>query len=279
MLPRILSRVVGWAKAHHFYSLEFEERRVALWAFMRTWEKDTFRRVAVAVIDRVSGDVTNELSVLGSVVAALGGSASLVAVSGGSHVLADTYGKYVGSGYSRKLIKYPVFDLRLLKWCLQKVSSSVFGSLDPFFMTEFIVTRLKVPEHRDWMMSHSSFRHAIITEELSMPSPVDVVSNIVGVWLLIVVYLKETGKENPRRQLCDIIDSPLLFQLQVLSQLHRAVFFSKKGNDSYFCVHQMARSKFHLFYLILEICKSSFFHIPHPVHVGTYRLRKISRKF
>ena len=129
MLPQIVSRVVGWAKAHHFYRLEFEERSVALWAFMRTWEKDTFRRVAVAVADRFAIDTTHDLSVLGSVVAALGGSASLVAVSGWPHVLADTYGEYLGSGYSHKLVGYPVFDLRLVKRCLQKVSSSVFGSL------------------------------------------------------------------------------------------------------------------------------------------------------
>ena len=83
------------------------------------------------------------LPLMRSVVAAVGGSASLVAVSGGSHVLAGTYGEYLGSGYSHKLVEYPVFNLRLLKRNLQKVSSSVFGSLDPFAMTELIVTRLK----------------------------------------------------------------------------------------------------------------------------------------
>ena len=142
---------------------------MALWAFLRTWEKDTFPRVAVAVTDRFAVDATHELSVLGSLVAAVGGSASLVTFSGGLHVLADTYGKYMRSGYNHKLVEYPVFDLRLLKRCLQKVSSSVFGSLDPFSMTEFIVTRLKGAEHRDWMMSRSSLRHAIITGEPSMP--------------------------------------------------------------------------------------------------------------
>ena len=196
MLPRILSCVVGWAEAHHFYSLEFKERGVALWVFMRTWEKDTFRRVAVAVTDRFAVKATHELSVFGSVVAAVGGSASLVVVSGGSHVLADSYGEYLGSGYSCKLLEYPVFDLRLLERCLQKMSSSVFGSLDPFSMTEFIVTRLKGAEHRDWMMSRSSVRHAIITGELSMTSLVEVDNNIVGVWPLIVVYLKETGRKT-----------------------------------------------------------------------------------
>ena len=196
MLPQKLSRVVDWAKAHQFYSLDFEERGESLWAFMLTWEKSTFRQVAVTVTDRFAVDATHELSVLGSVVAAVGGSASLVAVFGGSHVLADTYGEYPGSGYKRKLVEYPIFDLRRLKRCLQKVSSSVFGSLDPFSMTEFIVTGLKGAEHRDWMMSRSSLRHAIITGELSMPSLVEAVNNIVVVWPLIVVFLKETGRKT-----------------------------------------------------------------------------------
>ena len=116
---------------------------------MRTCEKDTFRRVVVADIDRFSYDATHDWSVLGSVVTAVGGSASLVAVSDWSHVLGDIYGEYLGSGYSYKLVEYPVFDLRLLKRCLQKMSSSVFGSLDLFSMTEFFVTRLKRAEHRD----------------------------------------------------------------------------------------------------------------------------------
>ena len=90
MLPRVLSRVVRWAKAHHFYGLEFEERGETMWAFIRTWEKGTFRRVAVDVVDRFTVDATHEVAVLGSVVAAVGSSASLVAISGGSHVVADT---------------------------------------------------------------------------------------------------------------------------------------------------------------------------------------------
>ena len=112
MLPRIWSRVVGWAKAHHFYGLEIEERGESLWAFMRTWEKGTFRRVSVDVVDRFAVDAPHEVAVLGSVVAAVGSSASLVAISGGSHVLADTYEEYLGSGYSNKLVEYPISDLR-----------------------------------------------------------------------------------------------------------------------------------------------------------------------
>ena len=98
MLPRILSRVVGWAKAHHFYGLEFEERGESLWVFMRTWEKGTFRRVAVDVVARFTVDATHDVAVFGSVMAAVGSSASPVAISGGSHVLADTYREYLGVG-------------------------------------------------------------------------------------------------------------------------------------------------------------------------------------
>ena len=195
MLPRNLSRVVGWANAHHLYGFELEVRG-ALWAFMRTCEIDAFCWVALAVTDRFSSDATHDFSVLGSVVAGVDGSASLVAVSGGSYVLADTHSKNLGIGYSQKLVEHPVFDLRLLKRCLQKISSSVFGSLDPYLMTDFILTRLKGAELRDWMMSRSSLRRAIITGELSMPSLLKVVSNIVGVWSLIVFYLKETGRKT-----------------------------------------------------------------------------------
>ena len=70
---------------------------------MRTWEKDTFRQVAVAITDRFAIDATYKLTVLGSVVAAVGGSACLVAVSGGSHVLAvvKVFGKWVQSQAGR----------------------------------------------------------------------------------------------------------------------------------------------------------------------------------
>ena len=83
----------GWVgKGSSFcYGLELEERGESLWAFMRTWEKGSFRRVAVDVVDCFTVDASHEVAVLGSVVAAVGSSASLVAISGGSHVLADTY--------------------------------------------------------------------------------------------------------------------------------------------------------------------------------------------
>ena len=63
---------------------------------MRTWDKGSFRWVAVTVADHFAVDATHELSVLGSVVAAVGGSASLVAIFGWSHVR-RMFGKWVQS--------------------------------------------------------------------------------------------------------------------------------------------------------------------------------------
>ena len=93
----------------------------------------------------------------------------------------------------RGLLEYPTFDVRLLKRCLQKTASTVFGTLEPFSMTEFIATRLKGAEHRDRMQSRQYLREAIETGDLSLPGLVDIVGNIIGVWPLNIFYLKETG--------------------------------------------------------------------------------------
>ena len=79
MLPRTLSHVVGWAQTHHFYSVDFEEREMSIWTF----DKNTFRHVAAVNKDGFSINATHDLSVQGSVVAAVSGSASFVAISGG----------------------------------------------------------------------------------------------------------------------------------------------------------------------------------------------------
>ena len=196
MLPRILTRVVDWVRAHRQFGVEFATHGSATWVFIRVWKAGEFVRLAVAIIDRYYGDANSELAILGKILSGVGSGASLVALVGGSHTLVECYKEYLGSGYTKTLVDYPVFDARLLKRCLQKTASVVFGTLDPFSMTEFIVARLKGAEHRDWIESRQSLRRAIETGDLSLPSLLDVVSNIVGVWPLIVVYLKETGKKD-----------------------------------------------------------------------------------
>ena len=163
---------------------------------VRTWEKSTFRRVCVAVLNRFSANTTFEATVLGKNLDATGPDAAVVFLHGGPHVPAEAFANYLGSGYQTKPIEYHPFELRLMKRCLQRTASFVFGSLDPFSLTEFIVNRLKGAETRDWMASRPALRKAIITNELSMPGLVDVVTNIVGVWPLIVSYLKEAGRKD-----------------------------------------------------------------------------------
>ena len=194
MLPRLLTRVVDWVRAHRQFGAEFATHGSTTWVFIRTWKAGEFVRVAVAMIDRYYGDANSELAILGKILSAVGSGISLVSLSGGSHTLVECYKEYLGSGYTKTLVDYPIFDARLLKRCLQKTASVVSGTLDLFSMTEFFVARLKGAEHRDWMQSRQSLRRAIETGDLSLPGLLDVVSNTIGVWPLIVSYLKETGK-------------------------------------------------------------------------------------
>ena len=201
MLPRFLTRVVDWVRAHRQFSVEFSVHGSATWVFIRTWKVGEFVRVAVTIIDRYYGDAKSELTILGKDLSAVSRGASLVSLSGGSHTLVECSREYLGSGYTKTLVYYPIFDVRLLKRCLQKTASVVFGTLDIFSMTEFIVTRLKGAEHRDWMQSRQSLRMAIETGDFFLPDLLDVVSNIIGVWPLIVSYLKETGRKDSRDSL------------------------------------------------------------------------------
>ena len=63
-------------------------------------------------------------------------------------------------------------------------------------MTEFNVNRLKGAESRDWMATRPALKKAIISSSLVKPELVDVVANIVGVWPLVVSYLKKTGQKD-----------------------------------------------------------------------------------
>ena len=46
------------------------------------------------------------------------------------------------------------------------------------------------------MFSRPALKKAILTKDLNMPQFVNVVANIIGVWPLIVSYLKETGRKD-----------------------------------------------------------------------------------
>ena len=63
-------------------------------------------------------------------------------------------------------------------------------------MTELIVMRLKGADHRDWMMSRTTLRRAIVTKELALPLLVAIAAIVVVVSPLIVPYLEDIGKKT-----------------------------------------------------------------------------------
>ena len=254
MYPRILSRCIIWARSHGSYGVEFEEECDKVLGFLRLWDIDIFGRVCVATLGRYSSDPHQELTALGRVVDALGPDMSVASINGGSTVLVEALCEFLGKGYRQKLIDFPV-DLCLFRRCLQRTASSVFGSLDGLAMTEFIVNQPKGAETCDWMSSRPALKKAILTNDLSMPHLVDVVANIIGVWPLIVSYLKETGRKNDGDSLVVRFSSSGCVGAFSYPYLLCRDLFQKKGTDGYFYLDQMARMKFRLLHLLLEICK------------------------
>ena len=104
MLPRILTRVVDWVRAHRQFSVEMSTHGSATCVFIRTWKAGEFVRVAVALIDRYYGDANSVLAILGKILSAVGSGASLVSLSGSSHTLVECYREYLGSGYTTTFV-------------------------------------------------------------------------------------------------------------------------------------------------------------------------------
>ena len=119
--------------------------------------------------------------------------------------------------------------LRLIKRCLQRTAASVFGNLDPFSMTEFVVDRLKRAEPRDWMASCPALRKAIITNDLSMPDLLDDVANFAGVWPLVLSYLNETGRNDDGHSLMVRFSTLGVFYLCHVDVFITALLFGRKG--------------------------------------------------
>ena len=209
----------------------------------------------MATLDRHSSDRHQEISELGPILDVLGLDVSVASISVGSNVLVEAFCDYLGSGYRRKLIDCPFFDLRLFRRCLQRTGSSVFGSLDGLAMTEFFINRLKGAQTHDWISSRPALKKAILTSNLSMLHLIDVVANIIGVWPLIVSYLKETGRKDDGDSL--VVRSSSFDCVGALSYPHflYIVMFQKKGIDGDFSLDQMAPTKFRLLHLFLEVCK------------------------
>ena len=104
MYPRIRARVFRWVEGPGKCSIEFEERGSQIWVMVRTWERSTFRRVCVAVLNQFSANTTLEAAVLGKILDAAGPDTAVVSLHGGPYVLAEAFASCLGSGYQAKLI-------------------------------------------------------------------------------------------------------------------------------------------------------------------------------
>ena len=154
---------------------------------MRTWWKNNgFIRAAVGVIDQFPGDQIDELTILGR---------SSLLWTLGCHTFESLMARTLCLSAIRNtseattqnfLPNTPLLtQLSFLIRCFQKTWSVVFGTLDPFLMTEFSSIQLKVVWFLDWTQSRQSFRMATESGDFSLPGLLDVVNNINGVWSLI----------------------------------------------------------------------------------------------
>ena len=132
--------------------------------------------------------------VLGRIIDAFSPNVRVVSVQGGPDELVEGYQNFWPVDIN-KIDWVSVVWLVLFQTMAPKTASSVFRYLDPYYMTEFIVNRLKEAESCDWMASRPALKKAIIGS-LVMPELFDVVAKIVGVWPLIVPYLKETRRKD-----------------------------------------------------------------------------------
>ena len=186
--PRIVSHVVSCVKSCGQFGVEFEEGSEATLVFVRTWDRDTFRKVCVAVLRRYSGEASCDAAALGHL---LSSSVSPVCFVGGSHVFC-IYIKFAGKPYREKLVKYSFFRLATPKEMSPAVCLSHLWQFGPVFFKG----AHRGAEHRDWVADRHALRRAVVSGDFSMPSLVEVVGNLVGYWPLIVSYLKETGRRN-----------------------------------------------------------------------------------
>ena len=251
-LDVVLSRLEQVEPMPSHFSAEEHSDEVRV--FFRTSDIDTFRRVCVATLDRYSCDLHREISALDQLVDALGPDISVVSISAGSNLLVKAFCEFLGSGYRQKLIDYPSFDLRIFSVVCNGQLLSPFGSLQGFGMTEFIVNRPMNVEIRDWMSSCPAQKEAILTNNLSMPHLVDVLTKITGVSPLFVFYLNETGRKDDGNRL---VMRPSSFDCSTAISFPCILFCDvlEKRMDGYFYLHQTARMKFRLLHLLVEFCK------------------------
>ena len=128
------------------------------------------------------------------------------------------------------------------------------------------------------MLFRPTLKKAIVTNDLTMPPLLDVVANIIGVWLLIVSYLKDICRKHDGDSL--LVSPPLSCVLpQYLTRLYCSYDVLKKGMDGHFYLEQMPRMKFFCFIYLLKFVSITimfFFRVFHGYVVVADQFHNIS---
>ena len=102
----ILRLATDWVNAHKYYSVEFEGCSLQSWVFLRTWDKNCFRHVCVAVMHKLTCDAINELGLLGQFSSGMDATVPIVLILGGFNLRGEVYAAYIGSGNQKRKIDF-----------------------------------------------------------------------------------------------------------------------------------------------------------------------------
>ena len=134
-----LSSMFSEVKPHGICGVYLEWCGENIWVFVQLWEKNTFLWLCVTILCRYSSNTTREAIILESIADAIGPDVHSALLHAGSHALVEAFANYLRNWYWQKLLEYPLLDLRFFKLCLQRTAANIFGTLNSFFMTNFIV--------------------------------------------------------------------------------------------------------------------------------------------
>ena len=195
MLPRILKRVVDWLRAHWQFSVELATHGYATWVYIRTWKSGEFVRVAVAIIDRYYDNPNTKLTILRKILWAIGSGASLIPSLVALTLWWPATRKITGVATRRPLWTTPssVFGFQTMpsKNFIGELCNTrtLFNNRVPCYSLEGgVASRLDAIEAVS-SIGHRNGRSVFL-------GLLDVVSNFIGVWPLIVSYIQETGKKD-----------------------------------------------------------------------------------
>ena len=193
MFLRILRFIVDWTKAHNCPGLEFEKWGLQSWVFCAPATKFLSGQSVWLVRGRLPSMRPVSLpNWIRYSFRAVDGAMPVVSIIGDSNLFED----YLHWQWEAEEAHwFPIFRTPSPEALFAESIVVCVWSLKAIIPTMFLA-HLKGDEDKDWMMTRSALRNALIARDLSMPGLLEEVANIVGIWPLIVCYLKERKRKD-----------------------------------------------------------------------------------